>query len=362
MFDVKMFTPKASVQESTMTLGTSFASDKGHSYFVEAMEFLTSLNEEMVEGDRSLYAALCESNGNDALINEAFSEWYDYVKKIIAKVLDFLKAILNKFLVGINMMIKRESYLKAHEKDIMKFDDDNHKFNMKVFNFTFDNACPSSTVLTTYEKSLEGIQSMLTDRSTDKDTKVDVGTAYDNYIDSLNGDYYDEIRAKVMGLPQGSFVDSADYASELFKIFRDGDDTKEEKEILHADVTKSLSCFKSYETIKNQTTKQRNTIEKEYKAIEKAIDTASKKDKNGLSFAGVRGGEKTKYTLAQDAAAKYDMFIKAKANEIHEISNIHTLAFGAKLDALKDCFNQDKTILYKALYRVLGNIKTGVRD
>ena len=54
--------------------------------------------------------------------------------------------------------------------------------------------------------------------------------------------------------------------------------------------------------------------------------------------------------------------MKARANEVNEVASIHTIAFSARLDAYKDQFNQDKTILYKALYRILGNIKTGVRE
>ena len=65
--------------------------------------------------------------------------------------------------------------------------------------------------------------------------------------------------------------------------------------------------------------------------------------------------------MGSEAARKYESMIKMQANAIQEISNLHTTAFAARLDAYKDQFNQDKTILYKALYRILGNIKTGER-
>ena len=36
------------------------------------------------------------------------------------------------------------------------------------------------------------------------------------------------------------------------------------------------------------------------------------------------------------------------------LSNIHSQVFSAKLEAAKDEFIQNKTILYRALYKVLG--------
>ena len=49
-----------------------------------------------------------------------------------------------------------------------------------------------------------------------------------------------------------------------------------------------------------------------------------------------------------------EQYKKAKINQVQQMSNIHALAFGAKLDAAKDMFNQDKAVLYKALYRIQG--------
>ena len=131
MFDLNRLAPSTSnvVTEGAISLNESFAnSDRhDHSYVNEALEFLTNLDNEMLEANIVFYGALCESEGNDMLITESFSDWMDTFKKIIKKVVDFLKALLNKFLVGINMLIKREKYLKDHKKDFNKFNE-NHKF------------------------------------------------------------------------------------------------------------------------------------------------------------------------------------------------------------------------------------------
>ena len=47
--------------------------------------------------------------------------------------------------------------------------------------------------------------------------------------------------------------------------------------------------------------------------------------------------------------------MKSKATQIKEMSTIHTQAFTAKLAAAKDCYSQDRKVLYKALYKIKGH-------
>jgi hypothetical protein len=204
-----------------------------------------------------------------------------------------------------------------------------------------------------------------TDNSTASDAiKINAVTnAYDEFIKSLNnGDYYDKIRADLLG--ESGVVDASDFAKELFDKFRDGG-TKEDKEFESGDISEAYTRFDSYEKIKKDITKKKNEVEKEYKRISKDIESSVKKDgeKLHLDSKYMNNGLAAKdITVGADVAAKYELLIKAKANAIHEISNLHTMAFSARLDAYKDQFNQDKTILYKALYRIMGNIKTGKRS
>ena len=53
-----------------------------------------------------------------------------------------------------------------------------------------------------------------------------------------------------------------------------------------------------------------------------------------------------------DLLIQLDVYTKNKVDEIQEISNIHALAFSAKLDALKCCYKQDRALLYTALSKV----------
>ena len=108
--------------------------------------------------------------------------------------------------------------------------------------------------------------------------------------------------------------------------------------------------------MKKNIKKQSKDIESKYQEISKSFDKVTG-DFNkaagtySVTIDGVNG------TVDKDAITELDLWCKAKASQIQKISTIHHMAFSAKLDALKDCFKQDKTILYKALYRIKGNSK-----
>ena len=55
---------------------------------------------------------------------------------------------------------------------------------------------------------------------------------------------------------------------------------------------------------------------------------------------------------------KIDMYMKAKVTQVQQMSSIHTMAFSAKLQAAKDCFVQNKSMLYKALSKIKGHKAT----
>ena len=372
-----------------------------HSFFVEACQFCESIDRDVYDTNTKFYRSLCESAGNEVIVHESFGDWWDSFKKIIKKIVDFLHALINKFLVGINMLISREKFIKDHEKDLSKFNE-NHKFNMNIFNFTMDKNIPPATAIydatklsevdflgkgvvdhqTNSENFGEFLKANYSTSETDKDGK-DTGaftladktkagdieaklkTSYDKFKDETNdGEFYDKIRGLLLDAP-GTRVDSVDFSKELFEVFRDGQSGKEEHEFDSGDITDAMSRFKRYKEIKKVVDKQRKDAEKEYKRVEKDIEKLVDKAKEGrITIRGnfVDGYDDKEIATGSVAIAnRMETFVKAIANVVHEVGNLHSIAFGAKLDAYKDCFNQDKQILYSALYRILGNISTGVR-
>lgn len=389
-FNLNRLSYKKPMSEAVTSLADSFRTtdNSEHSYFVEACKFAEEMDNMMVEMNRSFYGSICESQGSTVLIHEGFSDWVDTFKKLLKKVIDFLHALLNKFWVGLNMLIKREAFIKDHKKDFIKFND-NHKFHMNIFTFTFDNNIPEETAI--YSSldlnSLDAIK----DKNLYKDFKDSFNTGdgnanyetksggisaktdnigaieksseelYKNLKDELDNDtYYDLVRGRFLGKPE-TRVDSVDYSKDLFEVFRDGQSGKEDHEFEYSDIQDALARFENYERIKKDLTKKKNAAEKEYKAVEKELDGLVKKGKDKkITIKGINGDKE--FVVGSDVAInKYDLYIKTLSTMVHEVSNLHTIAFSARLDAYKDCFKQDKTILYKALYRILGNIKTGER-
>lgn len=393
MFDMNRLSIKQTpLVESVTSLHSSYLTNDQmqHSFFSEACQFCSKMDREMLELNRSFYGSICESEGNRTLIHESFSDWVSSFKKLLKKIIDFLHALLNKFLVGINMLIKREGFLKDHKKDLLKFNE-NHKFHMNVFTFTLNNNVPEETAIydagkldeiygfsntmvpnkTNDDKDFgEGLKGVYTTKyapsAHDTESVKTLDKSYEAFVDSLNdGKFYDVIRGKFLGYTNGESVDSADYSKELFEKFRDGQSGKEDKEFNYNDIQEAYTRFDNYERIKKDLTKKKTTAEKAYREIEKKIDKAITKGEKGNNIAKITidgvndGNEFNAYTSGE--VSKFEYYIKAISNMVHEVSNLHSIAFSARLDAYKDQFAQDKTILYKALYRIMGSITHGER-
>ena len=392
MFDMNRLSYRKPLAESALTLRDSFKTNDhmSHSYFTEACSFLSTLDNWTVVMERSMYQGICESNGSAVLINESVSEWFETFKSLLKKVVDFLHALLNKFLVGLNMFLSREAFIKNHKKDFTKFNE-NHKFTMSIFTFTLDNDIPKTAPIynsadwkNVFKIGKEGSTYDLLDNDThsasyeaangdtprtlkDKTNGGALGddefsAAYTELKDAMdNGDIYDKVRAEMLGMAKGTRIDASDYSKELYEVFRDGQSGKEDHEFEYSDIQDALIRFDQYDHCKKALTKQKKDAEREYKEVIKKLDHYVKLGKDGLVTTSADGAVETVKLGTSLQASKYSLIVKALSTVVHEVSNIHTLAFTAKLDAYKDCFKQDKTILYKALYRIMGNIRSGER-
>jgi DNA-binding protein YbaB len=99
--------------------------------------------------------------------------------------------------------------------------------------------------------------------------------------------------------------------------------------------------------------KYQSNVEKEYKALKNSIEEMQKTNyKDGKSSVSILfPGEETpiNVTYSNELMNSINTWCKAKVNQVQEITNIHSLAFSAKLDAVNNCYKQDKAVLYQAL-------------
>jgi hypothetical protein len=96
-----------------------------------------------------------------------------------------------------------------------------------------------------------------------------------------------------------------------------------------------------------------NLIEKGFDRIHNAVFGKSGKEVDDLDIVD---------TADEDRTQLIDMFAKEKAVEVQEISNLHVMAFTAKLDALRDKYAQDKAVMYAAFKKILAKEKMFAKE
>jgi hypothetical protein len=348
-----VFNPMNLVLDENMDSASILDNYVEESYFRKTLDFIMECKREANTANKKYYKTVLESQGNRVIVHEAFSDFFGAIKKIIAKIIEFIKSLVKKFITAMHSMFKSEKYLIKHKDDLHKFGS-NHEFKFEGYNFSFSPNIPALTAIQDFNKSMEDlkIQGVSADELKKK---------YDQFIVDLDDNIYDLIRAQTIG-KGGEAIYQSNFANELFSVYRGDQATKEEMTITSAKVSEFYDRFANYKSFETQVKKDQERVEKEYDSTKKLIDKSMKRNADGKTIDLDLGSGATQTTTNKDVVAILDLFVKAKSNEIQEISNIHALAFSAKLDAINDCFKQDKSVLYKALYKVQGMKKDGVNE
>ena len=360
------------VTESADTTGLISYTEAGGSYFNETLSFLSECAADEMSIKKTFYRSLLESQGNEVLVHESFSDFFAGIKKIIEKIINFLKSLFDRFITKLHAFFKSEKYLKKHKEDFRKFTN-KHEFKYSGYEFTFQSNIPSTSVLRTFADSMVQMDLNEIVNSSDEignkkglektnSVNAELKKRYDKTLEDAGDRMYDEIRAIVIGKEASDYVLQSEFANELFTLFRHDQSSKEEIDVTSSVVAECYDRFDNNTKATNEVKKDKDRVEKEYANIKKSIETAMKRTSDGTKVSvdidlGNSNSTGPVDFVNKDTISLLDLFIKAKSNQIQEISNIHALAFSAKLDALSDCFKQDKDILYKALSKIQGTIK-----
>lgn len=312
------------------------------SYMSEALEFVSECDSIMDSATKSFYKALLEADANDMVaITESFADFKDTVSHIISEFLKFIKSLFDRFITMLTGLVKSEKHLKKHKADFAKFTSE-HEFKISGYEYTFAPGIPS---LTPVDELTNITANWSTVTAASKASEIQ--TLYQTQTDNLE-QYYDQKRAQIIGKADGT-VYEADFSDELFRLFRNGDNGRSEITITKSKVDESYIRFDGYETTRKQVVKDKQNIETAYKNL-----------KHDLDKMGTRGTAGNDVTLTfdsttltgKDSVSAMELLLKLHADKVQRLSDMHSLAFAAKLDALKECFNQDRAILYKALSRI----------
>ena len=335
-------------------------------YFKSAVDFITESNKEFTNSKITLYNKILETTST-TVIHESFSDFFVKVKEIINKFLKFIKSLFQRFLTQLARIIGSDKYLEKHKKDFDKFKDGD-KFKIDGYKYTFSDNIPVPDALIQYNFDLFNhlLDFENSNAPTNKMITVeDISKARTDLSDRLT-DYYNDFRGRVLA-KEDQKIYEVDYSDALFKVFRDDSTTTEIIDIDRSTIRLVIDRYFKFNKMQEYTNKQYKAIESAYKKVEEQIKDLVKR--NGdlsykvfvdrlpagsdtrISYTSDKNND-TGVAMASDVLTQLDMYVKVKTEQIQECSNIHTLAFAAKLDALKECAKQDKETLYKALSRV----------
>ena len=332
-------------------------SNREDSFFKDTLVFVSESLSDYRDVNKRLYKSILESEGDSEVINESFSDFFASVKKIIDKFLKFIKSLFDRFIIALHKFIASDKFI-VKNKDKFKNFNEKHNFDIQGYNYSFSPAVPLINAEAKFDESFVKLDFAELQGITDQKVLLaKVDEKYGQLVDMLDVDWYDKFRGDVIGTDP---IAQEDYANSLFEVYRDGSSSKDKIEITSSYVLTSLARFENYKKDEKSVKDTKEKIDKDYEQVKKQIQSIIKqnstKDINNLiqttidpeySKAGTGA-----LTVSTDVMNKIDLFVKKKVEQVVEMTSIHSLAYSYKLDAIKDCYKQDKEILYKALTKI----------
>jgi len=375
------------LQETTKLVDVGVVDSENYNFHLEGYEFVLQQAKDMNKCLEQFYSSI-NSRSNilteSVLLTESFDTFTGKIREVVSKFLKFIKRIFDKFIAQMSALFRSEKYIEKNKNELHKFTSD---MDFKIQGYKFTRLMDAIPLSNAYEKFFDDKSLKLKDFiSSDKDIK-NITTKYDSFMDGLE-ENYEAFRAEVLNM-NGEYLTASQFDDELFTIFRDDSKTTSEIEITETEVSESLTQFIGYKNHLKSIEKTRDEIIRDYTRLERdlnrlvsikdgklsynrAEDISDYSGRQLDSFESSQGYDDTvlstyntdegnddteKATSAKNRKMindKLSQFIKAKATQVNKYSSIHSLAFTAKIQAVKDNFIQNKIILTKALVRIKG--------
>ena len=372
---------------------------KNYSFVQEGYDFILEIGRDYMNAEKAFYTEVLGSYGDDEIITESFDGFFNKIKDIIRKFIEWIKKIFKEFVVKINSLFSSEKYIKKNQKLLNKFESqDEFEFNGYEFTYIESGNVPQANACEIFDsasnfnngitQSLTGnkgvnwnsyktvVNNMNIEDDTTSTIRDNITTTLNNNLDTMtdelndHDDLLDMFRALVINKSNDK-IDSSDFPNELFMIFRNGEDTPSDITIDSTYVMEAYRRFDKYKDVVKAIEKNQKAIIKDYEALEKYLDKFIKLNKEGksqkissdLSSSNDFVSRQINYIGGNELndlqvfnTSTYDKlknYYKKWSTIVNQMCTIHTQAFTAKLEAAKDCFKQDKKILYKALQQVV---------
>ena len=358
VFDFKNLIVENAINTNNVLVNSSIE----ESYFTDTLRFLTESTRELNNYKKELYVNILESGEDYEIITESFSDFFTKAKEIIIKFLKYIKSLFDRFITSLHKFVNSEKHLIKNKDKFKKFNI-NHEFDFEGYIFTFNDNIPSIEAEAAFKKDFVELDFDEILKEQDPKKVVDIiNSQHSKLKDELNNDRYNVFRQEV--IMADSPIYSEDFIQELSAVYRNGAYSKEDITIDQTEVLKSLSRIENYKNFETSIKKTKDKIEREYDKVKKSIENMVKRNKDAdvnkllsIEINGEYDGYSAPVQVSSEALAKIDLFLKTKVSEVLELSNIHALAFSYKLDAVHECYRQDKQILYRALNKIQKDVK-----
>lgn len=385
-----------------------------HSFVQEGYDAILEMNAFYCNAEKEFYTKVMGSYGDSNIINESFSDFFNKIKDIIKKFIEWIKKVFKEFVAKLAALVGSEKYIKKNAKLLNKFNSED-EFEFQGYKYThiesYDGIPQAKAVdaftgsagatiggtngigylsfagnFTNTDDGYYDFDTGMNKRFDDLDanTKADkaeidrrkaatekINSDLSKRIDDIsdkNEDFYEAFRGIVIGKANEKF-DSREFTEELFRIFRDDSDSTSSITIDSGFVNDAYRRFDKYKDVVKAIEKNKNDMVKDYEDLEKYLDKMIKYNndthKLDITTSGGRqyasdnlgrigfGMTATDYIYDSSTADKMQSLLKVYSARVSQMCQIHTQAFSAKLEAAKDCFKQDKQILNKAIQKIL---------
>lgn len=339
------------VEDPLININRLATMDFEESYTSKVVDFINECRKELLECKITFYKSLNEAT-SEQVVHESFSDFFTGVKNIISKFIKFLHKLVDRFVVMIMKLVKSDQYIKKNKALFDKLEAD-IEFTYTGYEYTFSPSIPSPAAALSYNASLFDELYANDQHNLTADSVKSSIIAMDLERD------YDDFRGKVIG-KDGTPISISEFSQELYKVYRNG---RSDTDTITADISHIRRClnrFLDYTKMKSEVEHQKNDIIKAYEKVQSQIKDITKRNTDldkqaflsrlpsdtGITDVQTTGGGTL---MAAELMTQIDAYVHAKIDQIQEYSNIHLIAFGAKLDAMKECMLQDKAVLYTAL-------------
>lgn len=272
--------------------------------------------------------AVYEATGHE-MVYEAgtFASFFAKVKEFFKKLWEKIKGMFQKFFAKINSLVmKDKEFVKKYKKALMAVK--TKDFEYKGFVFTnIDAKIAYESDVRSGVKTLDQIKGM----GSDEAKKDDLIKYAEGISDDSLEDLLDSFRSKLIGA--SGKTSSSEFSDELFRYFRNGEDTKDI--IDNINVTACLNAIENTSTVKKDAEKDLKDLKKIIDGIIKELDKAEK--------------EVIKPTPSTEMQSALVKAYSATTAVLRGRMDIVTLWSGAKLKALKDQNAQCKSVCVKLL-------------